>query len=262
MGDAWRFASGGARLRPGHTHVELEVNLVLQGTGRYLVGEQLVELSPGTMIWLFPRQNHLLIGESGDYAMWIGVFKPALLRRICRRPQSRALLQTDPRAIEARQVDHLARERLDQLFGEIAEARASLDQFNAGLGYLGLACWAAYQRGDRAAIGREVHPAVERAARALRDGGAGVDLRSLARHCGLSPSRLSRLFRQQTGIRLVDYRNRQRLDRFAALYGSGRRLTLLEAALAAGFGSYAQFYRVFRRVNGRSPDGREPDKER
>ena len=37
------------------------------------------------------------------------------------------------------------------------------------------------------------------------------------------------------------------------LYGGGRRTTALAAALEAGFGSYAQFYRVFREETGRSP---------
>lgn len=35
--------------------------------------------------------------------------------------------------------------------------------------------------------------------------------------------------------------------------GTGRRTTALAAALEAGFGSYAQFYRVFREQTGRSP---------
>jgi AraC-like DNA-binding protein len=49
------------------------------------------------------------------------------------------------------------------------------------------------------------------------------------------------------------FRNQQRLQRFLRLYGTGRRTTALAAALEAGFGSYAQFYRVFRQQAGRSP---------
>jgi transcriptional regulator GlxA family with amidase domain len=61
------------------------------------------------------------------------------------------------------------------------------------------------------------------------------------------------LFKQQTGIALVDFRNRQRVEKFLALYRTGQRMTMLEAALEAGFGSYPQFHRVFKRVTGRSP---------
>ena len=51
---------------------------------------------------------------------------------------------------------------------------------------------------------------------------------------------------------LVEYRNRLRLDRFAVLLDRGR-TNLLEAALAAGFGSYAQFHRVFRALRHMTP---------
>jgi AraC-like DNA-binding protein len=37
------------------------------------------------------------------------------------------------------------------------------------------------------------------------------------------------------------------------LYGNGRRTTALTAAREAGFGSYAQFHRVFRHETGHKP---------
>jgi AraC-like DNA-binding protein len=61
----------------------------------------------------------------------------------------------------------------------------------------------------------------------------------------VSHSRLFRTFKTRMGMSLVDYRNRLRLDRFAGLMDRGC-TNLLEAALEAGFGSYAQFHRVFR----------------
>jgi AraC-like DNA-binding protein len=64
---------------------------------------------------------------------------------------------------------------------------------------------------------------------------------------------LSRIFKEQTGVSISRFRNQQRLQRFLRLYGKGRRTTALAAALEAGFGSYAQFYRVFREQTGRSP---------
>jgi AraC-like DNA-binding protein len=52
---------------------------------------------------------------------------------------------------------------------------------------------------------------------------------------------------------MTRFRNQQRLDRFMRLYGHGRDTTALAAAHQAGFGSYAQFHRVFRQETGRSP---------
>jgi len=103
--------------------------------------------------------------------------------------------------------------------------------------------------------GTDVHPAVEKAAQLLRHETTTLTAVELASRCGLSYSRLGALFKKQTGIALVDFRNRQRLDRFLALDGAGHDRKMLEAALAAGFGSYPQFHRVFKRWMGCSPQG-------
>jgi transcriptional regulator GlxA family with amidase domain len=68
----------------------------------------------------------------------------------------------------------------------------------------------------------------------------------------LSGSRVARVFKSEMGMSLVEYRNRLRLGRFSSMLDrSGG--NLLEAALAAGFGSYAQFHRVFSAVEGTTP---------
>jgi transcriptional regulator GlxA family with amidase domain len=51
----------------------------------------------------------------------------------------------------------------------------------------------------------------------------------------------------------VGYRNQSRIERFFELYGEGNRRNLTQSAYAAGFGSYAQFHRVFKEALGYSP---------
>jgi len=138
------------------------------------------------------------------------------------------------------------------LFLEIAAARDQPGLFNSGLGYALLSAWEQFEHAAEVPV-RDVHPAVEKAARLIRDETTALSLDELARRAGLSPHRLSRLFKQQTGIALVDFRNRQRIEKFLERYGTGQRQTMLDAALDAGFGSYPQFHRVFKRVLGCSP---------
>ena len=76
--------------------------------------------------------------------------------------------------------------------------------------------------------------------------------KQIAGKLDISLSRLARVFKAEMGMSLVEYRNRLRLDRFMVLLDRGR-TNLLEAALAAGFGSYAQFHRVFRSVRQMTP---------
>lgn len=74
----------------------------------------------------------------------------------------------------------------------------------------------------------------------------------LAEVIGTSPRQLGRVFRQDMGESIVAYRNRRRVERFFALT-DGNPENLLQSALAAGFGSYAQFHRVFRSLVGATP---------
>jgi AraC-like DNA-binding protein len=75
---------------------------------------------------------------------------------------------------------------------------------------------------------------------------------SLARQLSISAGHLARSFKAEVGVSLVEYRNRLLMDRFfvAIERGNGN---LLAAALEAGFGSYTQFHRVYKRMFGSSP---------
>lgn len=95
------------------------------------------------------------------------------------------------------------------------------------------------------------HPAVAAAVRMLSED-ASLRGGDIAKKIGVSLSRFARVFKSDMGMSLVDFRNQLRLDRFLSLVDS-RGGNLLDAALAAGFGSYSQFHRVFRQLRGVSP---------
>jgi transcriptional regulator GlxA family with amidase domain len=91
------------------------------------------------------------------------------------------------------------------------------------------------------------------AVRLLREPGERPSLTELAKKTGVTESHLSKLFATQMGVSITDYRNRVCVERFLEIYGDGTGPTLLDAALEAGFGSYAQFYRIFRKHMRYSP---------
>jgi AraC-like DNA-binding protein len=108
---------------------------------------------------------------------------------------------------------------------------------------------AASSRGSRSGTGG--HPLVRQTVRLLtKDPSLGG--KDLASSQNISLSRLARVFKAEMGMSLVEYRNRLRLERFQVLLDAGGE-NLLAAALAAGFGSYAQFHRVFRALRGTTP---------
>lgn len=92
---------------------------------------------------------------------------------------------------------------------------------------------------------------VRRAIAALNDDPT-VTADKLAAQLNASSARLSRAFRNELGVSLVQYRNRLRLERFFGLVEQ-RGGNFSEAAQTAGFGSYAQFHRIFRQHVGVTP---------
>jgi AraC-like DNA-binding protein len=81
---------------------------------------------------------------------------------------------------------------------------------------------------------------------------SSLNRNELARRLGTSSSRLGKAFKSEMGFSVRDYRNRLRLETFLGLVDRGG-ANLMQAALDAGFGSYAQFHRVFRSLLGSTP---------
>jgi AraC-like DNA-binding protein len=238
------------RLHPIHRHDELELNLVVRGTGRYLLDDRRYDLGPDSLVWLFPDQEHILIDQSRDFRMWILVISPRALRRHCGVEPYRFLLELNPAGHFCRRLAEADARRLRPLLEDL-DLRDDDARLNPGLAWATLSAWRMYQRAPDTLSGVRLHAAVERAANLIA-ADVDADLTAVARRSGLSHSRLSHLFRAQTGHTLASWRNRQRLERFFA-HAAGGRKTLLAAALDAGFGSYAQFHRVFRQLTGVSP---------
>jgi AraC-like DNA-binding protein len=79
-----------------------------------------------------------------------------------------------------------------------------------------------------------------------------ISVKSLATRLSVSSARLARAFRNELSTSLVQYRNRLRLEKFFGLMNNRGR-NFRDAAEDAGFGSYAQFHRIFRQHLGRPP---------
>lgn len=242
-----------ARMRQPHRHRELEVNLVLTGHAAYLVGARRVPLLAGSMIWLFPRQEHLLIDSSHDFSMWVLVFRQSLVADYAGRENRRILGATDPGEVLCRQIPTQRLEALNRVYQGAVDEKADVAFVNATLRYALVESWRAYLFSEEVIPSTQVHPAVAKAARIVTDASDPLPLGEVARQAGLSPARLSRLFQQQVGVSLTTFRQQKCLQRFLRIYGTGARHSLIEAALLAGFGSYPQFHRVFCHLMGLSP---------
>jgi len=127
------------------------------------------------------------------------------------------------------------------------------DGLNAGLHHLLLFCWRLQQAGISQHRAFSPHPAVSKAIALLGEDKWSGSLVELSRQCGMSTAHFSRLFSSQVSVPLNRYRNSLRLVRFWERLRKPVQPTIMQAVYAAGFGSYAQFYKVFFEAYGQGP---------
>ncbi len=235
-----------------HSHVELELNLVQSGWCRYLFEDRRCDLHRGSVLWLFPDQEHQLVESSSDFAMHVAVFEPSLVRAKAAQLAAPALIERDPPGYHHRLLGPEALRELLAILQATSDATIPPLLRRDGLAWLLTRSWILYQKSADAPRA-DLDPAIARAAQLLQGRALAWGLPQLAREVGRSASWLSRRFHAQLGMTLVEYRNRQRLSRFLDRWPDRGGRTLLAAALQAGFTSYPQFSRIFRQLLGAGP---------
>ena len=278
--DGFLYLAESARNQPtlaSHHHIELELNLVVRGRISYVVGGRRFTFERRTLLWLFPSQEHQLVDRTSDAQCYVAVFTPGLIARSCHSKIYHGLRRDNAgidgvlhTRLEPKPFD-LMRKTMDVLmkgapdpdvlnreagFGVRSDFRFKHDDpdgLNAGLHHLLLLAWRVQRPGNELGDAVSLHPAVRKALDLLSETSCEHNLKQLAQCCGASGAHLSRMFARQVGLPMSRYRNSVRLARFFEYFRGPERKTVTEAAYMAGFGSYAQFHRVFTQAYGCGP---------
>ncbi|MEL6645034.1 MAG: AraC family transcriptional regulator [Pseudomonadota bacterium] len=238
----WRRSDRRAQAFRPSVHAELVVLFGLRGSARYFIDGQVVALGLGSLLFAWAGVAHFLVSDEPDFDMWVALVSDRFAVGLPTVPPV-----AGGGLASVHQLDPKAREELDLLAGQV---RAMPEALGPGLGWWLIRAWHHWQAAPEG-TGRALHPAVDRAARALRRS-PDLPLSDLAREAGLSPGRLGQVFAREMGQGLVAFRTAEKLARADQLIRA-RGLDLLNAALEAGFGSYSQFYRAFAARHGVSP---------
>jgi AraC-like DNA-binding protein len=244
-----------------HYHHELELNVIVTGEAHYWFPHRELRIVAPAALWIPPLVDHELLEASGDLSLWVHSFRTteraaawsgrdvngtgwssparAALRELVDGPRVSVLPPAALAAICARSRDGML--------------RPDSDPFNEVLSQIFELAWSAHRLPESRSVPLAPHPAALQAARLLREFDAPESMDALARRTPLSRERLSRVFAHCFGIGLVQYRSHHRVQRFIHDYGRGAESSMLRAALAVGFGSYAQFHRAFKQVTGYAP---------
>lgn len=237
-GRCWRRAARRIRAVEPRRHRELAAYHVIAGQMRYLVDDRVCLAGPRTLLWVTSDHAHMLLSETPDFDMWIFVFSDEL------KPKGKALPEL---------VSRLPVESHDELcrIAEVCERSADELVRLKGISWWGERALEAALAGESSDLAY-CRPVVKRAAELIA-ADPSLENDELAIRLGLGAPRIARLFREDTGDGLCDYRNRCRLAEVDRLLASSRGANLLSCAMDAGFGSYSQFFRVFQTMRGQSP---------
>jgi AraC-like DNA-binding protein len=252
-GVVWRFPrrDGFEKLRTRtHSHDALEVVLIVAGSCIYEVGGERLTLQTRSLLWVPPELNHAVVDHTPGFSMWYVGVSPRLVAEM--KPRIPVLSGSSSYLGLTRVLPPRCVRTLNNLAQELATGFQPLDGQEFGIAWWLATAWNAFAYGD-SKDARALHPGVSRAMSLLLSD-PSRDLTALAQAIHLSPSQLSRLFKRQVGMSISDFRNHVRLEAFLRLRPHSKRKVLFEVAREAGFGSYAQFNRVFRREMGCSPE--------
>ncbi len=234
----WRHVP--ATRKPRHFHAEPEFNLIAGGTAAFGMGDKVLNVAAGDLLWWPPGQDHVLLEASLDFDLFVIGVKAEF--------SSRVLSRTIYHKAAGPIVSRLEPADLGEFNASCIAAQSPTSDAAVIEHQLGELWHRAHALRRRT---QDLHSVTRRALNALYESPklARSEIAQLAR---VYPTEVSRCFHDDMGMTLSAFRSRVRLVRFIEAVDAGAE-NLLAAALEAGFGSYSQCHRVFQRTLGCTP---------
>lgn len=246
-----------------HFHPELEIHHVVATSGHYYVGDFIGEFGPGNLVLCGPNLphnwvSHMEPGETVPLRNRVLQFPEDLLLRLADLfPDTggfQALFAASRRGVV---FSPACAEACGPILGELVHAKGPR---RAAL-FLDLLARLASDQGQQLAsdtyrpdpsgfmtVG--VNKALAFINQSLTEDFAETDLAAVA---GMTPSAFSRSFRKHTGMGVVEYVNRLRINLACQMLMNEETKTVTEICFATGFNNLSNFNRQFLRQKGMNP---------
>lgn len=257
---AWT-TQGGTRMRVAHRHQDLELNYLLGGTMRYLIGGAFVTLPHHRLCVIWGAMPHQSV--SSDPARHMMLVTLPLAQAMCwnlpqeflRRLLGRGVV-VDPQTNKG-DVHLLAQWQHDLETAQETRRQLVLDEIAARLQRMALNV---VEGSDEVslhfsseALSNEALLLTGKMAELIsRRFQEPLSVTEIAAHVNLHPNYAMTLFRQQSGMTLNAYLTRQRVAHSQRLLAITS-LSILEIAEESGFHSPSRFYEAFKNETGCTP---------
>ncbi|MCE9588268.1 MAG: AraC family transcriptional regulator [Verrucomicrobia bacterium] len=245
-----------------HYHPEIELTLITQGSGTRLVGDHSGEYKSGDLVLLGPNLPHTWFSRKTERsaavneAIVVQFLESAFPRTLLELPEFDSVRSLLLRSAMGVRFSPKTAARLEKRLRALTKA----DGFEGWLKLARLLHELSQTEGETL-----VEPSY-RNERAFKMGSrlgkiiehieshsdGEFSLGDAARFANLTPSSFARFFRKTTGKTFVDFRNGCRIGKACQRLVESDQ-SILEIALASGFGNLPNFNRQFRKSTGMTP---------
>ncbi len=237
-----------------HFHPEYEIHLVIEKSGRLLVGDHIGPFGPGNLIMTGPNLPHNWIADTerpvgtfNCYAQFTDEFIRGCVSLFPELAGVEALLGQARRGV---QFPVATGEAARPIMAALLVARGC-ERIALFMRLMGLLC-SVTERQLLASDGYEPEPSVYMTepinhvlAHIRRNLTAQLRESELAALCGCSTSAFSRRFRRHTGLAFVQFVNRLRIHHACGLLSRDAEARIIDVCYQSGFNNLSNFNRQF-----------------
>jgi AraC-like DNA-binding protein len=249
-----------------HYHLDYELSFITEGSGKRMVGDSIEEFTPGDLIFIGPRLPHVWIADkpfsgmvSGRtlesvYMLFNQTVVPDKLLQLAEFSPVRRALRLSERGIK------ITGNTLNEV-SEIMLQLPYLDRFTRILNFyrimqligesdnLSLLASEDYIKTRFEPKNRRISAIHEYLMKNYRE---EINLHNLALLVHLSPGSLCRYFKSITGLTVIEYLNKIKVEYACRLLRS-ENLSITDISYDCGFRNLSHFNKQFKKITGKTP---------
>ncbi|MBA3324420.1 MAG: AraC family transcriptional regulator [Rhodobacteraceae bacterium] len=247
-----------------HFHPECELHQVVTTSGRYFVGDFIGSFEPGNLVLTGPNLPHNWVSDIAPGAQVplrsrvVQFSESFITEAMALMPELGCFRDTLEHSRSGVLFGHATSDQLGPILEELVEARgvSRIEIFMRVIGALGRAAdtqlltSAGYLPDPSGFMSTGINEALAFINDNLTE---PFDEKDLAAIAGLSAGAFSRSFRRHTGLALVQYVNRLRVNLACQLLMGDADMKITEVCFSSGFNNISNFNRQFLSQKGMSP---------
>lgn len=250
-------------MRTFHFHKKYEIYYLFEGTRRYLIGNEDYLVNAGSLVLIGPDEIHKTVNVGAQpHSRIVLNFSPTLIPTIIANIPEVNLVGCFTPNIHVLPIPMKDRGMIESIFNrlwltrnETAPEALALRQvlLSELLLYAGQFVREFQETTKDTAANKPVNPLIDKIQVFISSNfRSELTLATLAKQFFISPTYLSRLFRQETGLGLVEYINSVRMMHAKRLL-ENTTMRITEISMQSGFATAEHFTRVFKAGTGLSP---------